>query len=576
MEMKYSNDRATQILLSLLKSHGIKKVIASPGTTNISLVGSIQYDKWFEVYSSVDERSAAYMACGMAAATGETVVITCTGATASRNYLPGLTEAFYRKLPVLAITGSHGDEVVGHLHAQSVDRTQTPRDTVRMSVTVDRIDTPKDEWATIVNVNKALLELRHHGGGPVHINLRLGHGAGFTTEELPATRVILRYMFDDIFPDIKAGRVALFIGAHRPFDDTLTLAIDKFCSSYNAVVFCDITSGYNGKFKLQHTFLACQHNYSGNLFAPDLLIHLGEVSGEFYVTNQLKPKQTWRISEDGEVKDLFGSLTAVFEMQDITFFDHFANDTMTNCEYLTACQNQITELASQLLELPFGNIWIAQQLHDKLPNGCIFHTSILNSLRSWNFYDIDPSIQTSCNVGGFGIDGPISTLLGSSLAKPDVLHLAVVGDLAFFYDLNSLGNRHVGKNLRILLINNGRGAEFSNYDHPASQWGEEADAYMAAGGHYGRQSKTLIKHYAEDLGFEYISASSKDEFQSVCSKFVNPKVTNKPLVFEVFTSHEDESEAIMSMRTIIKQPDPTIQERIVYKAKRIINKLINN
>ena len=90
----YTNERGPQIIIALLKAYGIRKIIASPGTTNLSLVASMQQDPFFEMYSSVDERSAAYMACGMAAESGEPVVITCTGATASRNYMPGLTEAF--------------------------------------------------------------------------------------------------------------------------------------------------------------------------------------------------------------------------------------------------------------------------------------------------------------------------------------------------------------------------------------------------------------------------------------------------------------------------------------------------
>ena len=93
-EKHYTVERGTQCLISLLKAHGVRKVIASPGTTNIVFVGSVQSDPWFEVYSSVDERSAAYIACGMAAESGEPVVIVCTGATASRNYLSGLTEAY--------------------------------------------------------------------------------------------------------------------------------------------------------------------------------------------------------------------------------------------------------------------------------------------------------------------------------------------------------------------------------------------------------------------------------------------------------------------------------------------------
>ena len=57
----YTNERNIQIIISLLKKHNIKKVIASPGTTHISFLGSIQSDPYFEIYSSVDERSAYYV-----------------------------------------------------------------------------------------------------------------------------------------------------------------------------------------------------------------------------------------------------------------------------------------------------------------------------------------------------------------------------------------------------------------------------------------------------------------------------------------------------------------------------------
>ena len=67
----------TQVVIALLKAHGVKKVITSPGGTNIAFVGTIQKDPYFEIYSSVDERSAAYMACGLAEESGEPVVISC-------------------------------------------------------------------------------------------------------------------------------------------------------------------------------------------------------------------------------------------------------------------------------------------------------------------------------------------------------------------------------------------------------------------------------------------------------------------------------------------------------------------
>lgn len=117
-----------------MKAHGVKKVIASPGNTNISFVGSIQDDPYFQVYSCVDERSAAYMACGLAEESGEPVALSCTGATAARNYPSGLTEAYYRKLPILAITSSQPLGRVGQLFPQFTDRNVLFNDIATMSI----------------------------------------------------------------------------------------------------------------------------------------------------------------------------------------------------------------------------------------------------------------------------------------------------------------------------------------------------------------------------------------------------------------------------------------------------------
>lgn len=146
MEQYYTDERNVQILIALLKAHGIKQVIASPGSANVTFVGSLQQDPWFEMYSCVDERSAAYMACGMAAESGEPVVLSCTGATASRNYFPALTEAFYRKLPILAVTSTQEESKIGHLIPQVIDRHQQPSDIVKCSEHLQTVKDEDDEW----------------------------------------------------------------------------------------------------------------------------------------------------------------------------------------------------------------------------------------------------------------------------------------------------------------------------------------------------------------------------------------------------------------------------------------------
>lgn len=269
-------------------------------------------------------------------------------------------------------------------------------------------------------------------------------------------------------------------------------------------------------------------------------------------TYSVSGKETWRVSEDGKPRDLFNNLTHVFQMPPQVFFEHYATGEGNHTEYLKACKADIDKLTSLIPELPFGNIWMAQHMISHLPYGCAFHMGILNSLRSWTFFQLPQGVDARCNVGGYGIDGGMSTLIGASLVRPDKLFFGVFGDLAFFYDMNVLGNREVGNNVRVLLINNGMGAEFRNYGHPCYSYGKDAEKFMAAAGHYGNKSPKLVKHYAEDLGYEYLSAYDKESFLTSMPKFVNPKIGSKPILFEVFTERQNESDALEIMLNLVK------------------------
>lgn len=584
MEQKYyTNERNVQIVIALLKAHNIRKVVASPGTTNITFVGSIQQDSWFEIYSSVDERSAAYLACGLAAESGEPVVLSCTGATASRNYYSGLTEAFYRKLPIVALTSHQGNHCIGHLIAQNIDRRQQPKDLVKMSVEAPLVKNGIDEKFCTIEVNKALLELRRHGGGPVHINLFTTYSGDFSVKEIAPVRVIRRYTAFDALPEIPVRKVAVFVGAHRHFTQEEAKAIDSFCATYNAVVFCDHTSGYKGEYSVHFSLPLVQTHYHSPFKDFDLLIHIGEVSGDYY-SMEVKAGRVWRVNEDGELRDTFGALTDVFEIPEKFFFEHYAKEGDSEHTAIDACRAENAQLHSEIPELPFSNLWVAQQMSTRLPEGSELHLGILNTLRSWNFFDISETVESFCNVGGFGIDGCVSALVGASLADRQKLYFGVFGDLALFYDMNVLGNRHVGNNVRILLVNNGRGTEFRNYNHPANRFGDDADAYMAAAGHFGNKSRQLMRHLAEDWGYEYLSCTNKEEFQDALDRFLTPKLTDKPMLMEAFTDSEDESKAleiIMSfkisnkdlakqkVKRVVKQ---VLGEKAVEAAKHIMHK----
>ena len=570
MEQKfyYTNERNVQIVIALLKAHGIHRVIASPGTTNMTFVVSIENDPWFQIWSSVDERSAAYLACGMAAETGEPVVISCTGATASRNYMPGLTEAYYRKLPVLAITSTRGNHKIGHLIDQQIDRRNIPNDIAMESVTIPMVKDMEDERFCEIEANKAILALKLNGGGPAHINMYTKYSQDFSVKELPKANAIFRHtVFDDKLPEIPHdGRILIFVGAHTDFSERLTTAVDRFCATYDAVVLCDHTSGYRGKYEVHYQLVCGQKQWHSPLANANLCIHIGEVSGNQF---NVLAAHTWRVSPDGKLRDTFGNLRRVFMMPEEVFFERYAKTGENHTELLEAMTSEVETMKEKMPELPFSNIWIAQHMVDKLPKNCELHLGIYHSLRSWNFFKLPDGIQAKCNVGGFGIDGAVSTMMGASFARPDKLFIGVFGDLAFFYDMNVVGNRHVGNNVRILLINNGKGNEFRNYNHPCYFLGEEADRYVAAAGHYGNKSHYLVKDYATDLGYEYLSASNKEEFNAVIDRFLTPELTDNPMLLEVFTETDDESNALEQTLNIITDPKYILKRQIKSIAKGI-------
>lgn len=576
----YSSERSLQILIYLLKKHGIRKCVLSPGATNITFVGSLQQDSWFECYSSVDERSAAYIACGLAAESGEPVVLSCTGATASRNYLPGLTEAYYRKLPILAVTSTQIVSRIGHHIAQVIDRRSIQNDVALLSEYIPVTKDDTEEWSNTVKINRALLELRHRGGGPVHLNVETTYSRDFSVKELPQARVIRRVMPQDVFPEIPQGRVAVMIGSHKKFTDAETQALDTFCGTYDAVVFVDHTSGYKGKYRVPVSILASQEKDYCNLTDINILVHIGEVSGGYIGVH---PRAVWRVNPDGELRDTYHKLSYVFEMKEQAFFTHYADENVPARQgYLNACWKALRETWAKVPAdtLPFSNVWITHETANRIPAGSVLFLGILNTLRTWNYFDIPNTVYGYANTGGFGIDGYISSMIGASLVHPDKLYFCVAGDLAFFYDMNVLGNRHVGRNVRILLVNNGKGTEFRNYFHNGADFGEEADKFIAAAGHYGNKSHQLVRHYAEDLGYEYFSANNKKEYLQYLDRFLTPEVTERPMLFEVFTNNEDESEAIRMMRNLNLSAKGVLKEAVknvvgesgVKAVKRILGK----
>ena len=528
----YTDDKTTLILIALLKEYNIKHIVVSPGMRNSAFAYSVQQDSFFKIYSVIDERSAGYFATGIAYELNEPVVIACTGATASRNYLPALTEAFYRKLPIVAVTCGHEGANMHTLTPQYVDRTVSQNDIKVCSVTLPKVTDDKTETECELLCNVALTKATSKKCGPVHINL-LSLSFNFTKHSLPSVNKIDAYATTDLLDKKITARiskqllnkkVAIFIGAHKKMCEPLKQAIENFVDKYDAIVFADHTSNYYGKNKI---LIGQAIDISKSRVASEITIDVGGICGQYTIEPLFNKTEIWSVSEDGEIKQRAGKVKKFFDCDEEIFFAELAKASSKNSshQYYNTIKKQIKPVDTK--NLPLSGAFVAGILSQKIPHNSHLHLSILNSLRNMNFFSLNETINSICNVGGFGIDGAVSTLVGQSMTDKNKLYFGQIGDLAFFYDMNILGNRHITNNLRICLVNNNVGAEFLL----AGRFGEHANDFIAAKGHNGS-----VEGWAKTAGFHYIKATTKEEFTEKVEDFCSADIKHfdKPVLFEVF------------------------------------------
>lgn len=538
-----------RIVIALLKKHNIRRIVLSPGGSNIPIVQGVQQDPFFKCYSIVDERSAMYFAIGLWHETGEIIATSCTTAQATRNYLPGLTEAFYKHAPILAITMSKHPRYLSQEYMQCPIQTSLPVDAVKKSFSLPRISTEQDRTLCVRTANEAMLEVTHNTLGPVQLNIEVLDSETYhfdKTLDLPDVRSIFRYdRFSKERFSLDGKKVMLLIGEHRPFDKSEVKAIEAFCESQNVFVYTQHISNYHGKYAITaagvKTFMS--NDAFAEKYSPDVLITFGGITGDYSIYGTLSNMpicsfEHWRIDYGGNVVDTYGKLTKVFQMTIEEFCSFYSNGVCAEHSYY-----ELWETASDALnltvDLPLSNMYVAQQLHTKIPGGSRMNFAILNSLRVWSYFPLDSSIVCSSNVAAFGIDGCMSCLVGQSV-ETNNLAFQVIGDLAFFYDMNSLGVRHIKNNLRILLINNNGGGEFKLVGNLIKE--TDVNSYIAADGHFKN-----AKGWAETCGFIYLPVVEKKELERYTNIFVSE--SDKPILMEVFVTPSQEREAADIMRS---------------------------
>lgn len=550
--MNYPKYRTFQLLIPMLKEFNIRHVVISPGSRMREFVLAVEEDSFFTTYDVTDERSASYFALGLSQQLNEPVVITCTSSTATTNYVPGVTEAFYQNVPIIVLTGDRDPYMLGCQEDQMINQVGMYDRVVRKSVTLPIVRTATDEWYCQRLLNEALLELDHHKKGPVHINVPVPAVIYWNDDrsisEYPKVKRIHRHEIKDKYQvelskkakELAAAKKILVLAGQNVYDFDVKL-LEDFFSKYNCAVHAEHMGNLESACRLN--LAACSEvipDSKFDEFVPDIVISF---HGTIAITRRLKEGlrlkncKHWLIDEAGDVIDAYKNLTDIFECTPEEFFTYFnshapkniTNDKLYYNKWLTVSKGNID------VDIPYSNVYAIGNFIKKMPTDSNLHLSILNSIRISQYYQLPSNTKVYANVGTDGIDGCLSSFFGQAVASK-CENFIIVGDLSFFYDMSSLRIKHNGANCHILLVNNHGGNEF--YQQPIMPTTPQG---------LGASHHNSAKAWAESLGFKYLTASSKEEYDDAIDEFVK-KNLKSPVLFEVFTDQLVDRETVFALR----------------------------
>lgn len=574
----YTHIKSVQILISLLKQFGIRHVVISPGTRNTALAGSIENDEFFKCYSIVDERSAGYFALGLSEALDVPVCISCTAATATCNYLPAVEEAYERHIQLVALTADQDPYEMFHMEDQCIDQVDMFHGFVKLAVDIPKVANDVDYWYANRRMNEALLELNHHGKGPVQINYHMSYGldeiSTYDVKDLPVTRKIDRFNqpdFEAISEIVRSKKRVLVIGGSN-FDPVGLLkdSLNEFTEKYNCVVICDTYANvFNDNEKIMNPMALGDVITQDQItfLAPDLIISFGAVyysTIKYFLSYYAETTEHWQISVDGMVNDGYHCLKKVFELSPETFFSNLNRyaDGSNDNEYFYCWKKRLDMMHFQ--ELHFTNLAAIREFCAALPDDALLHTTVLDSIRMSNYVQLKPTVRCFANIGADGIDGALSTYLGQGANEQELVYL-LIGDLSLMYDMNALLQK-LPSNIRILVINNYAGAEFHK------NFGLERiptlNKHIAAG-HSVQMVNCCISSQ-----FEYMAATNMEELRDRLKVFMQP--AKHPVLLEVFTDADKDAKALKAYWRENREEIPGMKISTKARMKQIARKLLGD
>ena len=551
----------------LLYQKGITDVVISPGSRSAPLTMAVARHPGLKTRVVADERSAGFIALGMAMQSRRTVAVICTSGSAVYNLAPAVAEAYFQEVPLLLLTADRPHEWLHQQDGQTMAQVGVFGPHVKRSFDLPADYTHADaRWFIERSVNEAINLCGLSPAGPVHINVPLREpfypteGETMTFERvriietLPMVQQLPPTTWHQLLDEWESTERKLIAVGQVPYDPALLAVLHKISDEFGVPVIGELTGniGHNNLF-ISHsdTLLGGSEEAFLDSLRPELLLTFG---GSF-LTRNLKTffrqhpvempnhNRHWHISPAVDrIVDPFRSLTTLVPMAPLPFLeklfadmdyqrfrqgDDDSDESFDFRERWQQADRRATAMVQQSLQESDFTDWTATQaVMDALPTDSVLHLANSMPVRYANLCGIpaDRRVAVSANRGVSGIDGCLSTAVGAAL-QTDQFVTVLIGDVAFFYDRNALWHAQLPKNLRIVLLNNHAGHIFRIIDGPNRQ-PELADFFET-------EQPLTAQRTAEDARISYLFCDNQSDVEQALSGFY--VVQDKAILLEIRT-----------------------------------------
>ena len=531
---------------------GVRHAVFSPGSRSTTMAMLFKEHEGFETYMNIDERSASFMALGIAKAHKEPTVLVCTSGSAVAHYLPAILEAQYTGIPLVVLSADRPHTLLHVGAPQTVDQHKIFGTAVNY---FEELAVPQEShYYTYPRqvARKAYMKAMDTKKGPVHINVPLFEPLvpELSRNHFEAGRSsfkVVKPNYSSVFGcdnrnnlthinnaiDIAHGndgtneindllkryeRILILAGPQIDIDEAET--IRSFGEALQAPILADPLSNVRGcstskvVISTYDALLAGQALW--NELKPDCVIQFGQIVVSKRVQQMIA---SWTDVEYIEVNPTMDSMnptgkTTMHMQASIDVFTNLYGVKNDSPAYLGKWQHLETagkqKLGTAIEEPSCFEGRTIRELQQHISDNAQVLIANSMTIRDFDYFWFSGESKAVLygNRGVNGIDGTISTALGlAANGRPTYL---VTGDLSLFHDLNGLAVAKTHNlNLTIILHNNDGGGIFEYLP----QKGTKHFDYL-----FSTSQGLDYSGAAKLYGCSYIKISSPDELSSVLAK----------------------------------------------------------